>query len=349
MGHRALLIGLAVIVPAGTWASSFEVCTATGDQWNVAVSCDLIVWVDERLGSDNTDIWGYDLATASEFLICGAPGNQQRPSVYGRTVVWQDQRSGTDYYDWDIYMRDMDGGAEQLVYGDRSSRGQWRPSIYDDVIVWDGIDKIWGYSISGGSEFLICDDVGDSYRAWVYGDTVIWSDRRSGTDWDIYGYDLGGGGEFPIAVEPGHQNYSKMSGNIVIWNDNQNSATTGWDIHGYDLGTDTPLVITDFVGDELGPEISDGVVIWEDYRTGTELVYAKDLANGNVFRVCSDDSTQHDPFIYGTTVAWQDLRDEQEDFDIYATDIPEPGTAALVLLGLVALAVRRRKVGSGRV
>ena len=154
MGQRALMIGLAVIVPAGTWASSFEVCIATGDQWDVAVSSDVIVWVDERLGSENADIWGYDLATGSEFLVCGAAGNQRNPSVDGRTVVWQDQRSGTGFGDWDIYMRDLDGGAEQLVYGDRSSGGQWRPSVYGDVVVWDDtVNTIRGYRVSTGSLF----------------------------------------------------------------------------------------------------------------------------------------------------------------------------------------------------
>ena len=57
-------------------------------------------------------------------------GAQQYPEISGTRVVWQDQRNGN----WDIYTKDMSGGASMNVTNNPSD--QTRPSISGNIIVW---------------------------------------------------------------------------------------------------------------------------------------------------------------------------------------------------------------------
>ena len=77
---------LALIQTAMADLSSFPICTNSANQSNPAVSGNIVVWRDERSGSD---IYGKDISTGNELAICTESANQYYPAVSGDVVVWQ--------------------------------------------------------------------------------------------------------------------------------------------------------------------------------------------------------------------------------------------------------------------
>ena len=78
-------------------AEELAICTDAADQFEPAVSGDIVVWIDERNG--NKDIYGFNLATDTEFAVCTDPADQLEPAISGDIVVWTDERNGNK----DIY------------------------------------------------------------------------------------------------------------------------------------------------------------------------------------------------------------------------------------------------------
>ncbi len=56
----------------------------------------IVVWQDEREGSDEFDIWGYDLETGEEFLIDSQGDMQTLPAISGDFIVWTDESGNLD-------------------------------------------------------------------------------------------------------------------------------------------------------------------------------------------------------------------------------------------------------------
>ncbi|MBU7027927.1 MAG: hypothetical protein HXS48_13410 [Theionarchaea archaeon] len=60
----------------------------------------------------------------------------------------------------------------------------------------------------------------------IYGDIVVWSDKRNG-NWDIYGHNLVTREEFPVTTNPYSQGCPAIYGDIVVWQDKRHG---NWDI-----------------------------------------------------------------------------------------------------------------------
>jgi beta propeller repeat protein len=77
----------------------FTVCQAAGNQADVHIDGELIVWWDGRAGSDGSrvpgDIYALDLSTGKEVAVSTDKAAQKSPRVSGDTIVWLDDRSGS--------------------------------------------------------------------------------------------------------------------------------------------------------------------------------------------------------------------------------------------------------------
>jgi beta propeller repeat protein len=135
--------------------------------------------------------------------------------------------------------------------------------------IWD----IYGYDLSTGTEFPICTHPG--YQTWpaIYGNIVVWQERRN-FNWDIYGYDLSTGTEFPICTHMGLVWKPEIYGNIVVWWDYRNFNV---DIYGYDLSTGTVFSICTHPADQEWAEIYGNIVVWRDERNGNGDIYGAKL------------------------------------------------------------------------
>ncbi len=71
----------------------FPVCLSEGEQGDIHMSGDMIVWADSR-DEGPRGIYGYDLNTSQEFLI--SEGYYHHPNTDGELIVWEDH-SGNIY------------------------------------------------------------------------------------------------------------------------------------------------------------------------------------------------------------------------------------------------------------
>ncbi len=181
--------------------------------------------------------------------------------------------------------------------------------------------KVQAAQLSPTEEFTICTEPDSQEEAAIYGNVVIWTDRR-GADPDIYGYDLGTKTEFTICTEPDSQAGGAIYGNIVVWRDRRDFVPNDSDIYGYDLSSGQEFTVCTTTDRQESPAIYGDIVVWEDNRDlpDPRNIYGYDLSSGQEFTVCTAPDWQQKPAIYGNVVVWIDQR-SGTNFDIYGYDL----------------------------
>jgi len=207
--------------------------------------------------------------------------------------------------------------------------------------------------------FPVCVLSGDQINPEVSGETVVWTDKRSGgydiysynlaepneypieiitgnqtepaisgdiivwtSNKDIFGYDLSGTGKFSICVDATEQEGPAVSGNIVVWRDNRNFSENGFDIYGCDISNISEpdeFPICTEAHSQYYPDISGDIVVWMDIRNGNPDIYGYDLSTETEFPICTNSSGQYNPRISGNIVVWAD--DRNGNTDIYGIDL----------------------------
>ena len=124
-------------------------------------------------------------------------------------------------------------------------------------------------SVKGFPEFPITTDQSYQCCPSIYGDIVVWTDKRNGS-WDVYGVNLLTGEEFPVATGPSQHWYQAIYGDIVVWEDDRNGNN---DIYGYNLLTGEEFQITTDPSDQHAPAIYNNIVVWTDERNGNPDIY----------------------------------------------------------------------------
>jgi len=187
------------IFGTGDDVGEFPICTATNDQMRPAIYGNIVVWRDDRNGTLDPNIYGYDMGPdgiygtlddIGEFQITTDINGQYLPDIYGNIVVWQDYRNG-------------------LLNSD-----------------------IYGYNLSTSTEFQVTTDTMCQYAPAIYGNIVVWVHGPAGlpSNYDIYGCNLSTHTVFPIATYPNNlQQDPAIYDNIVVW---QDSRTWPRDIYG---------------------------------------------------------------------------------------------------------------------
>jgi TolB protein len=207
--------------------------------------------------------------------------------------------------------------------------------------------------------FPVCVLGSDQIEPAVSGETVVWTDKRSGgydiysynlaelneypietitgnqtepaisgdiivwtNNKDIFGYDLSGAGKFPICVNTTEQEGPAISGNIVVWRDNRNFSGNSFDIYGCDISNISEPEEFSICTEAHGqhyPDISGDIVVWMDVRNGNPDIYGYDLSTETEFPICTNSSGQYNPRISGHIVVWLD--DRNGNTDIYGIDL----------------------------
>jgi hypothetical protein len=272
------------------------VCTAVGHQYSPAIASDgnggaIITWRDGRGAGNDYDIYAQrvDASGAIQWApgglaICAAAGLQGDQAIVsdgagGAVITWADARGGLET---DVYAQRVNPSGTALwaaggVAVSAAAGRQESPSLAPDG--------------SGGA-------------------TVVWQDKRNGSDFDIYAQRVDGSGD-------------------ALW-------------------TEGGVALCSFVGDQVGPQItsstgSDGVVSWQDYRGGSPDVYAQKISESGValwtadgLPVCTAVEEQGKPVIVadgsgGAIVSWAD--DRSGDSDIYSQKVPDQTHADVPVAG----------------
>jgi len=305
----------------------FPITTNPANQYDPAISGDIVVWADNRNG--NTDIYAYDLSTQREFRITNDTSRPSSLDISDRVVVWYDGRVDAQ----GIYGYNLSTGHEFPVNTDSNASYaayMGGPAISGDVVVWSSKFNIRGFNLSTQSSFVIPDvtSLGYEYNPDVFGDVVVWETGFSNpTRRDIHGFDLSTQTEFSITSDFGNTNQMNPAiwNNIVVWQDNRHG---NWDIYGYDLSSQTEFRITDDPADQVSPTVSGRIVLWQDARNGGWDLYGYDLDRQIEFPVRTFPADQLSPAIADNIVVWEDWRNRNGD--IYAQQFEYPVLALQV-------------------
>ena len=297
-----------------------------------AISGSIVVWEDSRNGSDDVDIYAYNIASDTEFKVNQDTGVTENydPRVYGDYIVWRDRRHGSV----DVYAYKISTGTEFIVNQDTpGTAGKGFIVISGDIVAWadrrSGDDDIYARNISTmAPEFRVDQDAGafSQYDLAMHGGIVTWRDYRNSNP-DIYARNiLTMDPEFRVDQDPGttDQVNQAVYGDYVVWQDNR-SGNTQPDIYARNVATMVPefRVNTDATTtSQNSPEIYGNYVVWVDARNGHSDIYARNISTMDPeFKVNQDVGTtsQDSPTIYSDLIVWRDRRNGP--YDIYAYQI----------------------------
>ena len=237
----------------------------------------IITWQDRLVGPHNdiyaqrVDASGALQWSADGIAVCTATYNQQYPKIVsdgsgGAIVVWGDQRSGTNY---DIYARRVDATGTPL----------WGA---------DGVALCTAMGDQDAGAFLLRPIISDGDGGAI----VVWTDRRSGTNYDIHAQRVNAVGMVQwtpdgVAVcaaaddQSGHAITSDGAGGaIVSWHDNRNGFADIYaqriDVSGAPQWTADGVVICAAASNQFLPKLAaDGaggaIASWADCR-GDETI-----------------------------------------------------------------------------
>jgi beta propeller repeat protein len=222
-------------------------------------------------GSDNYDIYLYDLATDTERRITTDPKPQITPRIHGNRIVWQD---GRIWGNADIYMYDLSTDTEHRITDD--PKHQVAPDIHGDKIVWEdyrNVDAryqynhdIYMYDLGAQTEKQITTQTYMQQAPRVHGDTIVWWDQRNDSG-DVYLYDLSTDTERGL-IEPGYQANPDIDGNRIVYTD--------WGLRNvfmYNLKTEIRTQITNHAQSQFEPAIHGKRIVYRDSRHSSSSAY----------------------------------------------------------------------------
>ncbi|UCF04079.1 MAG: T9SS type A sorting domain-containing protein [bacterium] len=348
-GGKTLVVLVTLVLAAGIpslhalWTGDgIVVSSALDAQLDPRITTDgaggaIITWRDQRSGSNydiytqRIDISGNAQWTADGIAVCTASDNQAEPVIVddgagGAIIAWQDNR----YANLDIFVQRVNGSG---------------------IVQWGSN----GISITSNME----DQIYPAIAADGTGGAVItWTDRRSGTNYDIYAqsYDASGnaewtGGIVAVCTAANDQTSSMIvfdgaGGAIITWHDLRNGSN--YDIYAQRVDAsgivqwtaDGVAVCTALDHQVNATIVSDGaggaIITWYDGRSASSFdIYAQRIDASGVVQwtadgvaICTNWADQFFPIIVsdgsgGAIITWYDGRSTGDD--IYAQRIDASG------------------------
>jgi len=230
---------------------------------------DRIVWVS----ADN--IYVHNISSSAEIQITNESlneGQKEFLGISGDRIVWEDDRDKNDSNgNWNIYVYNLSTSSETRITYVPVTTGSFATivSIYGDRIVWVGRNDsetwkntdIYMYDFSSSTETRLTTS-GSAYSPKIYGDRIVYMDRRSGKS-EIYLYNISTSTETQVTTDGLSHSISAIYGDRIVWEENRNG---NWDIYMYDLSTSMETQITTDKSDQRKPDIYGDRIVWQDYR-----------------------------------------------------------------------------------
>ena len=387
LAHATYPLAIDPVISAEFGMDTPIVVPAPAAQQNPAVGTNgagfLVAWEDQRAsGPDSSSIYGTRV-TANGIIsdpngIVISPVGASAPAVAangtGYLVVWVDGRNVAST-GLDIYGTRVSSSGKVLDVGgfaiSQDANDQLSPAAAangaDTFVVWqDGRNPSTAPDIYGArvtSSGVVSDLSGipistaagpQATPAVAFNGTnlmVVWTDQRSGGDFEIYGARVSAAGSvldtsgIPISTVAGGEYFPKVASSganfLAVWEDDRNADTGFVDIYGARVdGSGTVLDRGGFVvgtgsaarhAPAVAAGLTDYLVVWQDERnlgsTGQDIYGARVTAAGGVtdpngFAIDTATNDQTAPVVSFNgsqyLVAWTDARNMgTTDLDVY--------------------------------
>ena len=287
---------------ANTAVNSWEI----GENWHYGPQA---VWEDTLVGIEmetedfrvvNWYLSTYNLRTREKTRVLELPEDHivNAPAIHGDKVVWASL--------------------------DRNEAEQQPLPKNQSVLNWD----IFLLDLSTDEVRQITTEEHAQSHPAVYGDTVVWLDRRHGNSdqypypYDVYAYDLRNGEETRLTSDTTAEGYDRvsMSGDLVVWADIRhadpeitshpsNDGAYDNEIYVYDLSTGRETRVTANPANDHYPAIDGGRIVWlRQFAYREADVFAYDVAIGLETQVSRSRYADHRPDVFRDRIVWTDAR-----------------------------------------
>ena len=269
---------------------------------------------------------------SSPHAVATTKATEGRPDLVAQgsavDLVWQ-AKTGAD---WNVFHASSLSGPGVAISPDPADQIDPRVSVSDDghvLVVWEdhrnGNADIYGYDVTAGKGFVVCDQAAQQVAPRISGDWVVWQDDRNG-NWDIYGATIDTaddtvGPATAICDEAHDQTQPDVSGDTVVWVD---ARYGDQDIMAYDrvAAATFAVCLNDAVQDQ--PAVWGDTVVWRDARNATTSgadIYGFSLLTSREFAVCRAVGDQSAPAIDHDLVVWTDARPASTKLDVRGYDL----------------------------
>ncbi|MCA1790000.1 MAG: hypothetical protein LC667_09115, partial [Thioalkalivibrio sp.] len=279
------------------------------------ISGNRVVWEDYRFGLPA--VFMLDLVTHRTTQVT-PPGTENiLPAIEGDRVVYV--RSFACPAPWEVYVYDVPSGVATLFHTIDCNVGLSGFSMSGDRVVWhERRDENWDvytYDFVTETEARVTTDDAEQGGPSIYGDTIVWSDRRHGKPWgDLYTYDLRTGVEQRITDATTLGRGPIVTADKIVWGDTRGGYFALYE-YGLERGIDAQVPSTPLLECSLAASQSGRYAAWADRGDGNyggcDDVFLYDFHASSVLQLTSDPETQWYPALTDDYVVWEDHRDGQ--------------------------------------
>jgi beta propeller repeat protein len=240
-----------------------------------------VVWED-RQPDGGWDIWGQALGSADDsFAVTSTPDRDERkPAIYWPWVVYQARPANDPSAPWQLVVANLLAGTSENV--DPTDQDQLDAAIYKNRIVWQdfrdpGYGEIYLKDLNTGTVTRITDDVDGQYHPSIFGQWIVWADKRH-TQSELYGFNLLRGIQIRLTDTPENETQPAANGKWVVYREDAAGVQSN-NVRALYLPTLAAVQLTNFTSDKLKPVMSSGSLVWQDNRSGTSQVMLGVLPN----------------------------------------------------------------------
>jgi beta propeller repeat protein len=172
--------------------------------------------------------------------------------------------------------------------------------------------------VEADGEFIVASSVGRQHTPAIWGDWVVWADRKSSdAGSNIYAHNLSTNETLRLNSSNSAAGDPDIYDGLVVWSDRSSGNS---DIYQYDLKTRIESALYVAPGNQINPAIHGDTVVWRtgEYPSWPE-VWGYSIAQGAAFLISDSPGNKWHPDVFGDIVVWGDYRND--NWDIYGYDL----------------------------
>jgi beta propeller repeat protein len=282
-----------------------------------SISGNRVVWVDYRSGG--AGIYLADLTTGTTTEVTPPGTWNVIPAIAGDRIVYVRLPASGN---WQFISYDIPTGIEAVFDSADRNNGLGHFSMSGNRVAWhDRRNNNWDvylYDFSTHAETRLTSDPADQGDPSIFGDLVVWWDKRQGNFWgDVYLYDLAGRTERRVTATSTLGRSPIVTGDRIVWGDVRGGSFT---LYAEDLlgPPQERLIPTSLLENDIAA--SGSYVAWVNRNDANPVffddVFLYDFTSATELRVTHNPARQWHPALSGDYLVWEDSRNGNADIFI---------------------------------